>query len=296
MRDCKLIATIPAMTDLDKVRKIISSPYIYGVRWNTGIVSPYSVDVTLDILKEIAEEYKKILWVDIKGRQLRVDEWGNPLYSAIKLNHSVKVDGKARVKLRGEPLLELVGVNGREIFVNPLPRHAVGKGQSLNILGNVSIDGYLTDLDIQYLKCCYRMGIFNIMASFIEDRQDIQDILNIDNRFEIVCKIESEKGIKNVSDFYDCSLMAARDDLYIELQDYQKMEYSLQKIIMQDAKAICASRIFTSLEHSDMISYSDFEDLEHMYSLGYRYFMLCDNVSNYCFEQALNGWGRFIYV
>lgn len=294
MKDCKLIATIPAMTDLKKVHKIIGNCYISGVRWNTGIVSPYTVDVTLDILKEITEQYKKELWIDIKGRQLRVEEWGNPLYSSIVLNHEISTNGLCQVKLRGESYLDLVSSNGREIFVNPLPSHAVGKGQSVNILGDVIIKGYLTEKDKEYLKYCSEKGILNIMASFVEEMSDIKDILNYDKNFNIVCKIESKKGIQNLNFFKGLNLMAARDDMYIELRDYRDMNYGLYKIINQDKDAICASRIFNSLEHGSVISYSDFMDLEQMYTMGYRNFMLCDNVCNYCFDKAIQGWGLFL--
>ena len=295
MKNCNLIATIPAMTDLRKVSRIISNPFIYGVRWNTGIVSPYDEYETLKIIKEFCETYNKKFWVDLKGRQLRVIEWGNPLYSAIKLNHSIEVNGPATVLLRGEKPLELVKSMGNEIFINPIPHNAVGAGQSVNILGkDVKINGYLTDKDKIYIDACRRLGIKDIMASFVESISDVVEIKMAHGNCNVVCKIESEKGIKNIEDLDGLSLMAARDDLYIELQNPYYMNYALHKIIEKDKEAICASRIFTSLEYSPKISFSDFEDIENMYSMGFRYFMLCDNVCNYVFEEAIKGWEVFI--
>lgn len=295
MKTCNLIATIPAMTDLKKVEYIISCPYIYGVRWNTGIVTPYSEEQTLTILKNLTRQYKKKFWVDLKGRQLRVIEWGNPCYSSIKVNHNVKAPIDSIVLLRGEKPLNLVSANGNELFVNPLPKHAVGVGQSVNILGdNVEIEGYLTEKDKVYLSLCNKLGIKDVMISFVEDIQDIIEVKLINPDCNIVCKIESKKGINNLKEFDGFNLMAARDDMYIELENPYYMTYGLKKIIEQDKDAICASRIFTSLEHSAKIDYSDFEDVEQMYNMGYRNFMLCDNVSNFVFDEAIRGWEVFL--
>ena len=300
LKECSLIATIPNMNNLNKVEEIIKNPHVKEIRWNTGIITPFSELETLKILLDLSALYNKKLWVDIKGRQLRVTEWGAPLYSSIKLNHNVEITGSAQVILRGESPLNLISVKNNEIFVSPLPRHAVGAGQSVNIIpanttSKVNINGYLTESDISYLEACKVLEIKNIMASFIERKEDIQEIKSILNECEIICKIESKKGLFELPEFAHYTLMAARDDLYIELNhDPYKMQHALKNIIHCDPHAICASRIFTSLEHSDNISFADFEDLENNYKLGYRQFMLCDNICNYRFEKAIKGWEMFI--
>ena len=89
--------------------------------------------------------------------------------------------------------------------------------------------------------------------------------------------------------------MAARDDLYLQcLENNNDMLCYLKKIIERDSEAICASRIFLSLERSKTVSFADFTDLELMYNLGYRKFMLCDNICNYSFESAIKAWEEFI--
>lgn len=295
MKKCNLIATIPAMTDLIQVERIVSCPYIFGVRWNTGIVTPYSEEETLVILKKLTDKYRKKFWVDLKGRQLRVIEWGNPLYSAIKVNHDVEVKLPCKVLLRGENPLDLVKADKNTLFVNPLPKHAVGVGQSVNLLGEkVEIYGYLTEKDKIYLEFCKKLQIKDVMLSFVEGFQDIVEVKLLNADCNLVCKIESKKGIDNLEDLMGLNFMAARDDLYIELGNPYYMEYALKKIIQSDSEAICASRIFTSLEHSSNISYSDYEDLENMYHLGYTNFMLCDNVSNFVFDKAIKGWEIFL--
>ena len=169
-----------------------------------------------------------------------------------------------------------------------------GRGTIRKCSKNLKIEGYLTEKDKIYLSVCKELGIKNIMASYVEDISDIVEIKMLNDNTDIVCKIESEKGIKNINELDGFNLMAARDDLYLELGNPYYMTYALNRIISEDKNAICASRIFTSLEHHPTISYSDFEDLEKMYEMGYRNFMLCDNVSNYCFDKAIDGWRLFL--
>lgn len=296
MKKCKLIVTIPALTNRANVNKVISNQFVYGARWNTGVVSPLSEAETLETLNSQCNLYKKQFWVDIKGRQLRIKEWGQPLYNVIKLNHAISVKGGAKVYFRGEEPLNLVYAKGNEIFVDPIPRYAVGAGQSVNIISDdIEIQGYLTPKDIKYLEAARSLNINNVLASFVESDSDIIAIKLVHPNSSITCKIESKKGIENLTNLAGYNLMAARDDLYIELNSNPyTMNYSMQRIIAQDPNAICASRIFTSLEHSHTISYSDFEDVENMYNMGYRTFMLCDNICNYRFDEAIEGWKQFI--
>lgn len=313
-RNCKLIATIPVMTDLQKVEYIISNPYIYGVRWNTGIVTPYTEKETVEILKHFCEKYNKKLWIDLKGRQLRVIEWGNPIYSSIKVNHNVRANLPAYVLLRGERPLNLVAVKGNSLFVNPVPQHAVGKGQSVNIIGkDVEIEGYLTEEDKIYIDACKELGVRDLMLSYVESIDDIVEVKILYPDCNIVCKIESKKGLENLDDFEGFNLMAARDDLYLELcnpynlknaysvradklnlaYNPYSMQTALQRIIHYNKDAICASKLFTSSKY-DYMDFKDFEDLENMFALGYRIFMLSDEVSQFNFDLAVAGWRMFL--
>ena len=294
MKDCQLIATLPAMNNISKIIDIFSNPYISEVRYNTGGLSPYNPEVTIQKLKELAEKYNKKLWIDLKGRQLRVAKWADPKYECITLNHKIKVTPPATILLRnGEGCNITHIINGNQVYVDPLPRHAVGAGQSVNIIASdLKIDGYLTIKDMEYLEICNKLGVNNFMASFVEDFNDIADILKMAPNANIVLKIESKKGMELVNSYIPgASLMAARDDLYI--QTGLDMMKHLKTIIEKDKNAICASRIFMSLEHNDTPDFCDYEDLEYMYSLGYRRFMLCDNVCNYAFDRAIGAWKRW---
>lgn len=296
MKNCNLIATLPVLTNLEKIENIISNDYICGVRWNTGIVSPYSEIKTISLLKSMTEKYNKKFWVDLKGRQLRIIEWAAPMYECIKLNHNIFSELPTVVILRGEEPLNITFIEGNSIYVDPLPRHCVGSGQSINILSDsLEIEGYLTEKDKLYIECCKNMDVNHFMASFVENIYDLAEIASIYPESKIVCKIESPKGISLIPNLQGCNIMAARDDLYIELKRNPKDMYTaLEKIIQSDKDAICASRIFSSLETSSVISFSDYQDLEMMYNMGYKNYMLCDNICNYHFDRAIDAWKGFI--
>lgn len=298
-KDCSLIATLPNLSNMELVEQVISNPFISEVRFNTGTHTPYTIAETLSILKELCNKYKKKLWIDIKGRQLRVAKWADPVYSCIELNHCVEVSYPAKIYFRNGDGCNITHIrSGNKLFVSPLPKYALGAGQSVNIIADdVQISGYLTQTDKRYLLICRKMRLPFIMASFVEQPEDLDEIRKYMPKANIVSKIESQKGLDFISqnEIKPSSLMAARDDLYLQTGQNIKMLEHLKLIVSKDPEAICASRIFLSLEKGDCASFADFADLELMYSIGYKKFMLCDNVCNYAFELAIEAWRNFVY-
>jgi pyruvate kinase len=298
MKNCNLWATLPNLANMDAVEAVFCEPLITDVRFNTGSRSPMDIEETLVCLLDLAKKHNKRLWIDIKGRQLRIEQWADPRYDVITLNHKISVTYPAHIVLRNGEECEITRIkDGNQIFVKPVPKKCVGRGQSVNVLSKeLQIDGYLTKNDEEYLKCCANIGCSNITASFVECYDDLKAILAIMPKANIISKIESIKGVDFISSSAPIpGLMAARDDLWIECGcDYHKMFAALQRIISVDPAAICASRIFTSLEFRPDIDWADFADLEMMYGMGYRKFMLCDNVCNYVFERAIEAWKAFI--
>lgn len=295
-QDCVLIATLPSLNNMEKVQKVFSNPHIAEVRFNTGVQTAYSIEETLDMLKNLSIKFNKKLWIDIKGRQLRVTKWADPLYSCIEISHRVQVSYPASVYFRNGDRVNITHIkDGNKLFVDPLPRQALGAGQSVNILAkDIKIDGYLTEKDKQYLRACRKMDLNYIMASFVETFDDLAQILQILPNAQIVSKIESLKGMSFITRYNVPNLMAARDDLYLQSgQNYSMLEH-LKTIISRDSGAICASKIFLSLEKRETVDLADYADLELMYNMGYRKFMLCDNVCNYSFAKAIQAWEEFI--
>jgi pyruvate kinase len=295
-QDCILIATLPSLNNMEKVQRVFENPYVSEVRFNTGVQTPYSNQETLKMLKELSIKHNKKLWIDIKGRQLRVTKWADPLYSCIEISHRVQLLYPAQIYFRNGDKVAITHVkDGNKLFVDPLPRQALGAGQSVNIIAkDIDIEGYLTLTDKNYLIACKKLGLNYIMASFVEDLNDLAEIHQILPNAQIVSKIESLKGMSFILRYDIPNLMAARDDLYLQSGQNYSMLNHLKTIIQKDSNAICASKIFLSLEKRETVDFADFADLELMYNMGYRKFMLCDNVCNYCFLKAIQAWEEFI--
>lgn len=294
MKKLNLIATLPNIHDKKKIGEIMSNSNISSARFNTGVdtlMSPYE---TVQTLNEISKLYGKDIWLDIKGRQLRIIKWADPAYEAIELNHNISIIYPAKIYFRNGSSCNIIRTRGNKILVEEPPKQAVGRGQSVNIIAkDIEIDGYLTEQDIMYLEAARQLGINNIMASYVERNEDLLSILAINPKSTIVSKIESLKGLKFIAENNVKNLMAARDDLFIETGQSIEILKLLKTIIQRDENTICASRIFSSLEHSPDISLADYSDLALMESLGYKKFMLCDNVSNYQFVKAIKAWERY---
>lgn len=290
MKPCTLIATVPSFANMANVERAFAEPCVSELRFNTGSDTPFSIEETIEKLKDLAIKNKKKVWIDLKGRQLRITKWADPIYSCIELNHKIELVYPAQVHFRGGDIVNVMHIkDGNKIFVDPLPRQALGAGQAVNIIAKeLNIEGYLTPTDKKYLMACRKHNMLNIMASFVEKPSDISEILCILPNACIISKIESLKGIKLISQSKIGNLMAARDDLYIQCGQNYDIINLLKVIIHEDSDAICASKIFETLEMHD------FMDVEIMYCLGYRKFMLDDNVCNYNFEKAITAWKEFI--
>src|SRR3989338_6989701 len=295
------IATLPAVHQRELIERIVSCDAVDGVRFNVGVSQADSPRETLEQVLELAERYNKKFWLDLKGRQLRITQWAAPIFGKIVLNHEVEVDVPARICFRGNEYSEVKVVRGNTIYVDPPPPKAVGGGQAVNILGkNLAIKGYLTDDDREYLASAKTLGVKNFMLSFVESAQDTCDVARelgeAAKDARMVLKIESPKGLAFVASGFDdapsgCTLMAARDDMFINIGDKKfHMIHALRSIIDRDPNAICASRIFSGIEQEGMVTMGDISDIVLMRYLGYKHFMLSDGVCNRHFDAAIEAW------
>ena len=290
----KIMATLPP-PHTQQMFVVAGHPLVDGVRFNIGAKTPYSPKETLERI--IAAIGDKEFWLDLKGRQLRIIKWAVPTYGNIELNHKIKVDLPATIIFRGDNRSTIVEIRGNQIFVDPIPREAVGDGQAVNIHGaNLEIDKYFTNEDIEYVKVAKELGLHRYMLSFVEEESDILGLIALDPEAIICAKIESPKGLEFVrevySKFYDkVTLIVASDDLYTNIgEDKTAIFEALDIIIKRDSRAIAASRIFTSLEKSEIVSMPDMTNFRFLESLGYRSFMLSDNLCGRAenFERAMS--------
>ncbi len=293
-----LIVTIPGPQNKAQLEEISRHPLVDGYRFNTGVRVPYS---PLETLERLLDYFGSDLWVDLKGRQLRIVQWSDPDFGEILLNHEIEVGLPAHVHFRGDDICQITGYSSSQIFVYPNPKHALGAGQALNIHGsNLIIKGYLTDEDILYLEAAKTLGIGQLMLSFVESANDIASVKQYCPDATMYLKIESPKGIEFVRNEYDQTdgkthLMAARDDLYTNLESPLEIVPATQLIVKKDPEAIVASRILTSMIRSKEVGLGDVADLCLLHQMGYQNFMFCDSMSSNMdvFQRAMLFWKEF---
>lgn len=289
-----LIATLPP-PHLKQMKEVAENAEIDAFRFNTGSRSPLTPYMTIrKILERVPKEN---FWIDIKGRQIRIDMWAVPTFGDIILNRNIKVDLPAMISLRNGETSQIVELQGKKIYLDPIPRYVVGAGQSVNIIGNNFnvLGDYLTDIDKQYIEAGRELGVSKYMLSFLEKGSDIAEVLAIDPGAEICGKIESPAGLKLIKNGSwsgkKMQLMAARDDLFINVGFNAKKMFEAQRLIIKkDPKAIAASRILTSLERDEEVSLSDLSDVYLLREMGYSNFLLSDGLCSnpVAFQKAVS--------
>jgi pyruvate kinase len=281
----KIIATIPPPVNAN-VLAVAKHPLVSEARFNTGShgKSPFKPEENLEYLKKAMGEKK--LYVDLKGKQLRVSRWASPIHGTIILNRAIEVDFPAELWLRGEkrPLI-IREIRGRKVYTESNPEYAAGAGQAANVIGtNLKVHGKaLTQLDREYIVAARRLGIHDFMLSYTEQGLDIEAVLEVNPDAEVTAKIESTVGVGFISSpefekhYPRTRLMAARDDLAVETGVKGIFE-ALKSIIKADPDAIVASRMLESLFSSEQVSLPDLSDIRLMQNYGYRNFMLSDGI------------------
>jgi pyruvate kinase len=295
-----LLVTLPPAHKVGLIRTMFSHPLVGGARYNVAVRTPYKPLDVLRYLNNVAKDYNKQLWIDLKGRQLRIKKWADPTYGDIELSHEFEVDIPAKIIFRGSDCCNIISVDGNKIIVDPEPKHALGAGQAVNVIGNnLNIKGsYLTERDREYIEAAKELDIHNYMLSFVESLDDSVEVMQMDQDCKLILKIETPKGLDHIRE-YDyfkktVNLMAARDDLTINIgDDKSKIIEALDLIVEKDPDAIVASHIFSSLQYAGRLLASDFTDLLMLRSMGYKNFMLSDDVSQRFFNEAIKAWEGF---
>ncbi len=271
-----VIVTVPPYADF--IEEVALHPLVCGLRLNT--VMPLR-ESPQDILKRLAG-LGQPLWVDLKGRQLRVVGAAIPPFTELKLSHRIKVrtpvdayfsDGNERVRV--------AAVDGDRLILADGPRRLVGPGESVNIPDpSLEVQGTLTDTDRVYLAAMRELGLKRVMLSYVEQPQDIEEVCQLLPGAEVMAKIETERGLQFARKYGAAHgrLMAARGDLYVEVLRPHKIAKAVKTVIEADHDAVVASRLLDSLAYQPVPLSADIGDVAFLLEIGYRTFLLGDVV------------------
>lgn len=262
--------------------EVARHPLVSGLRLNTVMPVKESLEEVLKRLQDSAAG--KTIWIDLKGRQLRVVGYATPPFTEITVSHAIKVKTPVTAYFgNGGEEAKLVAVDGNRLIFLDGPKRVVGPGESMNIVDpSLEIDGYLTETDARYVEAAGKVGLHDYMLSYVESSADVAALQTFDAHATIAEKIESLKGIRYVREDYQKAkqsrLMLARGDLYTEVVKPHHILEATELLIAKDAEAIAASRICSSLAESLEPASQDISDIAYLLKVGYKTLMLGDEV------------------
>lgn len=270
-----IVTTPPYATFLAEVA---AHPLVCGFRLNTVMPLRHGPAEALERLQGFGQP----VWVDLKGRQLRVVGAAIPPYTEVRLSHPIRVNTPVDAFFAdGNECVRVAAVEGDRLILEDGPRRLIGPGESVNIVHpSLEIQGTLTGTDRAYLEAMQKLGLRQVMLSYAESPADVVEVRQLLPAAEVVLKIETQRGLAMArrDGAGHGRLVAARGDLYVEVLQPHRIVSALREVIQADPQAIVASRIFDSLAYQPVPTSADIGDVAFLLALGYRTFMLGDVV------------------
>lgn len=267
------------------------APYLGEVARHP-IVAGFRLNTVMPLRESKAEAVQRLaahgqpLWVDLKGRQLRVVGAAIPPYTEVRLSHPIQVRTPVDAYFSdGEERVRVAAVDGNRLILEDGPRRLVGPGESVNIVDpSFEVLGTLTETDRDYLSAMRDAGLTRVMLSYVERPEDVEEVRGLLPGADVMLKIESRRGLGFVRRHGASlgQLMAARGDLYVEVLRPHRIVSALRTVIEADPEAVVASRLFDSLARHPVPRCADIGDASFLLSLGYRTFLLGDAI---CFQR-----------
>lgn len=262
-----------------------------GIRLNSAMIKVAEMDKELAIANSIKNPVP--LYFDVKGRQLRVTEvFPYKSHLELKLNHPIKVKTPTTVLFKAgadNALLKEVK-NGSHLIFDGGPEYMVYEGESLHIREpSLEVSGPLfLNFEIEKIKKAREAGFNRFFLSYVEKQRDIDEFREHVGDSYIIAKIENKNGLMYLASEFkkqdSLGIMAARGDLYVEIEKPHQIAKIMKFIIGKDPEAYVGSRLLLSLVESPVPSCADISDLAWLYDIGYRKMMLCDEL---CLKEEL---------
>ncbi len=273
-----------------------------GIRINSAALTVEDVRHELSL---ISKAQPVPLYFDIKGRQLRVTQvYENHEYLDITLTHPISVQTPTMVLFKAgddRALLREVSEDGYRLKFYGGPNYLVNPGESLYIRHpSLEVGGeQFVPAELEKIKLVKAAGLTKWFLSYVESKRDVDEFLELVGRnAPVMLKIESKKGLEYVAREFkkrdNLRLVAAKGDMYVELDRPDQILAAQKLIIEKDPEANAGSRMMLSVvnkvpevvngsirwrvDANKVPSNADFEQVAWLYEVGYRSFMLCDEL------------------
>lgn len=249
----------------------------------------------VDVLFGILANATVPLWLDAKGRQLRVEESiSHKDHLELVLNHEIQgLDLPHPIIFKaGEDwaTVEKITDGGKRLHcqADGYPKYRVKPGDSIHFRNpKMTIsDSLFTVNEKEKIEKAVKLGHKNFYLSYVESSRDVAEFRELVGRdATIILKIESQKGLAFVHREFECNakfpntyLACARGDLYVEVQQPHHILAAQKLIVTKDPDAIVGSRMLLSLFNNTVPACSDVCELGLLKTLGYKNFLLCDDL------------------
>lgn len=269
-------------------KRFANDPRLKGLRLNTPMLETGELQTefnTLNAHPPLAEVY-----FDVKGRQLRVLEaFHLEDHLELTINHPVSAAAGSLVLFKGGAEfaeLDHVADDGLRLVFDGGPEHKVKPGESFHLTDPEAkqYGELFTQWERSRIEQARAAGFNNWLLSYTQSMRDVDQFLELVGKdANVWLKIEDRKGLEMVRTEFqkrdNLTLVAARGDLFVELvQRPHDILAALQLIRQADPQAVAGSRILLSVVGSSLPSCSDLSELGWLLEIGYRRFMLCDEM------------------
>lgn len=267
-------------------RKFAADRRVQGIRLNSAMMEASEID---DHFVDECEVARVPLWFDVKGMQLRIREV-MPLKTHLefKLNRpvtNVKLPCPVYFKA-GEDSGKLIDiVDGTHFIFEGGPKFNVKAGESIHIKDpDMQVGGNVfLDYEIEKIDKIKALGFNRWYLSYVYEQRHVDEFRElIGEDAELILKIENKAGLDFVATEFkkddNTRLMTARGDMFVELDWPHDIMKACREVITKDPDAFVGSRMLLSLVNSNMPSCSDLTELAWLYDVGYRNFLLCDEL------------------
>lgn len=289
MKDLEFLVTLwPTFLHFERFAK---DKRLSGIRLNSAMIKVDELNDELEVAKK--SDGSVPLYFDIKGRQLRVtDVSAYKDHLEITLNHPIKVATPTVVLFKaGADYAKLKEVRGdNHLIFEGGPEFMVYEGESIHIR-HPSLEVYgplFVNHEIEKIQKAKTVGFDRFFLSYVQKQRDIDEFREYVGDSQVIAKIEDKRGLDYVANEFrrqpNLNLMAARGDLFVEIDKPHDITSAMKLIIEKDPQGYVGSRLLLSLVNSPVPSCADISDLAWLYDIGYRKMMLCDEL---CLKEPL---------
>ncbi|MBK9968172.1 MAG: hypothetical protein IPP07_26215 [Holophagales bacterium] len=143
----------------------------------------------------------------------------------------------------------------------------------------LEVEGYLTDGDRAWPEAMMELGLTRAMLSFVEREEDVEEARALLPGLEAMLKVESRRGLAFAGRHGARlgRLVGARRPLRRGPRAAPDRR-ALRDVIAADPEAVVASRLFPTLARTPVPVASEICDAAFLLALGYRTFLLGDEV------------------